>query len=171
MTDPTTTETADETTAALILGAAVWEGGPSPTLRRRTLQGAALWHMGEVSHLVPCGGLGRHPPSEGEAMRRLLVEAGVPDEAIHPETASRDTLENIRLALPILARLGTDRVVVVTDAPHLPRALLVARRHGLKTRGSAPQGGARRAAQLRLALREIPAYAAYLWRLRSLTRR
>ncbi|WP_341213441.1 YdcF family protein [uncultured Limimaricola sp.] len=156
----------DETTAALILGAAVWQSGPSPTLRRRTLQGAALWHIGEVSHLVPCGGLGQHSPSEGEAMQRLLIEAGVPADAIHPETTSRDTLENIRLALPILARLGVRHVVVVTDAPHLPRALLVARRHGLEARGSAPHGGGRLVPQLRLALREIPAYGAYLWRLR-----
>ena len=156
----------EPTTAALILGAAVWDGGPSPTLRRRTLHGAALWRADEVTHLVPCGGLGQHPPSEGEAMRDLLIEAGVPERAIHPETASRDTLDNIRLALPILARIGTRRVVVVSDAAHLPRALLVARRFGLDARGSAPPHGARLAPQLRLALREIPAYGAYLWRLR-----
>ncbi|MCP1167189.1 YdcF family protein [Limimaricola litoreus] len=153
-------------TAALILGAAVWEGGPSPTLRRRAMHGAALWHAGEVAHLVPCGGLGRHPPSEGEAMRDLLIEAGVPGHAIHPETASRDTLDNIRLALPILARIGARRVVVVSDAAHLPRALLVARHFGLDARGHAPPHGARLVPQLRLALREIPAYGAYLWRLR-----
>jgi uncharacterized SAM-binding protein YcdF (DUF218 family) len=152
--------------AALILGAAVWENGPSPTLRRRTLHGAALYHAGQVAHLVPSGGLGKHPPCEGEAMRQLLLEAGVPDHAIHPETTSRNTLENIQLALPILERIGAERVVIVTDAPHLPRALLVARRLGLKARGSAPRGGQKRSAQLRLALREVPAYAAYLWRLR-----
>ncbi|PHP27238.1 YdcF family protein [Limimaricola cinnabarinus] len=153
-------------TAALILGAAVWETGPSPTLRRRAMHGAALWHAGEVTYLVPCGGLGRHPPSEGEAMRDLLIEAGVPEHAIHPETASRDTLDNIRLALPILDRLGTRRVILVSDAAHLPRARLVARRFGLDARGHAPPQGARLVPQLKLALREIPAYGAYLWRLR-----
>ncbi|MGR3465229.1 YdcF family protein [Limimaricola sp.] len=159
-------QTSDDITAALILGAAVWEDGPSPTLRRRTGHAASLFHAGRVSHLVPCGGLGRHPPSEGEAMRRLLVEAGVPDTAIHPETASRDTLENIRNALPILDRIGARRVVIVTDAPHVPRALMVARRLGLAARGSAPRGGGRMAVQIRMALREVPACALYLWRLR-----
>ncbi len=159
---------ADDVTAALILGAAVWESGPSPTLRRRTAHAAALYHAGRVAHLVPSGGLGRHAPSEGEAMRDLLLEAGVPDTAIHPETTSRDTLENIRNALPILGRIGASRVIIVTDAPHLPRALMVARRLGLKAGGSAPRGGARIGTQTRMALREIPACAAYLWRLRRL---
>ena len=59
-------------------------------------------------------------------------------------------------------------VIIVTDAPHLPRALMVARRLGLEARGSAPRGGARIATQTRMALREIPACAAYLWRLRRL---
>lgn len=156
----------NDITAALILGAAVWESGPSPTLRRRTAHAAALYHAGHVTHLVPCGGQGRHPPSEGEAMRALLLEAGVPEAAILPETTSRDTLENVRNALPILAGIGAARVVVVSDAPHLPRALMVARRLGLEARGSAPRGGARSGTQTRMALREIPACAAYLWRLR-----
>ncbi|EYD72205.1 YdcF family protein [Limimaricola hongkongensis] len=116
-------QTSDDITAALILGAAVWEDGPSPTLRRRTGHAASLFHARRVSHLVPCGGLGNHPPSEGEAMRQLLVAAGVPETAIHPETASRDTLENIRNARPILDRIGARRVVIVTDAPaSAPRA-------------------------------------------------
>ena len=152
--------------AALILGAAVWQDGPSPTLRRRCAHAAALWHAGRVGQLVPCGGLGKHPPAEALAMRALLVEAGVPEAAIHPEPMSRNTLENIRFALPILSRIGARRVIVVSDAPHLPRALLVARRLGLQASGSAPRSGARIWPQLRLALREIPACMVYLWRLR-----
>ncbi len=153
-------------TAALILGAAVWPDGPSPTLRRRTLHGARLFHDRVVAQLVVCGGLGAHPPSEAEAMRRLLREAGVPDAAIHLEDRSTSTLENIRFALPILEALRINHVLIVSDAPHLPRALLTARRLGLVAAGSAPRGGARARQQLRLALRELPAYATYLWRLR-----
>ena len=68
--------------AALILGCAVWPGGPSPTLRRRALHAAGLWHRGEVDWLVACGGLGRHPPTEAEAIRDLLLAEGIPAEAI-----------------------------------------------------------------------------------------
>lgn len=154
-------------TAILILGAAVWRDGPSPTLRRRTLHGAALFHAGIGSVVIPCGGLGRHPPAEAVAMRDLLLEAGVPAAAIHPEDRSTNTRENIRGTLPILSRLGQGRVVIVSDAYHLPRALLIARRAGLAATGSAPPSrGARLWPQLRGWLREIPAIAAHLLRLR-----
>jgi len=152
---------------ALILGAAVWRDGPSPTLRRRTLHAAGLYHAGLVGHLIPCGGLGRHPPAEALAMRALLLDAGVPADRITPEAASTTTEQNIRLALPILAGLGARQVVIVTDAPHAPRAVLTARRLGLTARAAwPPMRGARLWPFLRLTLREVPAYLTYWWRLR-----
>lgn len=152
---------------ALILGAAVHADGPSPSLRRRTLHAAQLWHAGRVGHLIPCGGLGRHPPAEAQAMRDLLLAAGVPDSAITPEPASTTTRENIALALPILARLGAREVVIVTDRWHAPRARLIARRLGLHARADAPPlAGTRPLVQARMALREVAAYAADWWRFR-----
>lgn len=155
--------------AALILGAGVWPGGvPSPTLRRRTLHAAALWHRGEVQALVPCGGLGLHPPTEAEAMRDLLLSAGVAAEAIHLEDRSRNTVENIRFALPILAGLGATQAVIVTDATHAPRARMIARRLGFPAASSSPSlRGGHLPTMLRQGLREVPATALALWRLRG----
>lgn len=153
---------------ALILGASVWQdGAPSPTLRRRTLQGAALWNQGEVQAIVPCGGLGHNPPTEAEAMRRLLVAEGIPPGVIRLEDRSRNTFENILFALPILADLGATGAVIVTDLTHAPRARLIARRLGLPaTSSSPPLGGSHPRTVIRQALREIPATALALWRLR-----
>jgi uncharacterized SAM-binding protein YcdF (DUF218 family) len=153
-------------TATLILGAAVWEGGPSPTLRRRTALAADLYHAGIASHLVPCGGLGRHPPSEAHAMQDMLMAAGVPAEHISPEETSTTTEENIRFALPILQRLGATDVLIVTDWYHAPRARLVAQRLGLRPASYSPGlSGARLRTQVRQGLREIPAMAIYWWRI------
>lgn len=155
-------------TAILVLGAAVWPGGrPSPTLARRTAAATRLYRAGAGALVVPCGGLGRHAPSEAEAMRRLLVADGVPETAILREDRSTTTGENIRFARALLAPRGLDRVIVVTDAYHLPRALLLARRAGFDARGVAPPlRGARPATLVRGALREIPAYAAAVLGLR-----
>nr|WP_243730852.1 YdcF family protein [Rubellimicrobium sp. CFH 75288] len=151
----------------MILGAAVWPEGPSPTLRRRTLHAAALWDAGTVGALVACGGLGRHPPTEAEAMRDLLLAHGVPPDAIHLEARSRNTHENVAFALPILRRLGASEIVLVTDATHAPRARLIARGLGLRARSSSPPlRGAHPGHTLRQALRELPATAVALWRLR-----
>lgn len=146
---------ADPRPVALVLGAAVWAGGPSPALCRRAARAAALWHEGAVRHLIGCGGIGRHPPSEAEAIRGLLVAAGVPDDRITCESASTTTRENVGLALPILAALGAREVVIVTDLWHQPRARLIARRLGLRAGGVHPSlRGTRPAAQARMALRE-----------------
>lgn len=153
-------------TIALVLGAAVWADGPSPTLRRRTLAAAALWHGGEVGAILCCGGLGRHPPAEAVAMRDILIAEGVPAAAILIEDRSATTEENLRLALPILRARGEDRVIVVTDWYHAPRARMTARRMGLRADSRSPAlRGARPLGQLRFALREIPAYMLYWWRL------
>lgn len=157
------------TKAALILGCAVWPGGePSPTLRRRTLHAAALWRRGEVALVLCAGGQGVHPPTEAEAMRALLLAEGLPPAAIATEDRSASTHENILFARPILARLGVTEAVIVTDATHAPRARLIARGLGLRaTSSSPPLRGGRLRTVLRQALREVPATAVALWRLRG----
>lgn len=153
-------------TAIVILGAAVREDGPSPTLRRRTLHGAALFHDGRGDVVIVCGGLGQFAPTEAEAMAEVLRGAGVPDSAIRLEDTSTNTAQNIRNALPILRLLGEDDVVIVSDAYHLPRARLIARREGLRVAVSAPKGGARWWPQVRGWAREVPGVLAVLLRIR-----
>lgn len=153
----------DDRPVALVLGAAVWAGGQaSPSLRRRAEKGAELWLDGHVRAIVACGGEGRHPPSEAEMIRRICIGRGVPDAAILCEDRSTTTEENLRFALPFLRRLGTDRVVVVTDRFHLPRSGLVARRLGLSATGASPDvPGPLTLRRVGLWLREILAFAGY----------
>lgn len=54
----------------------------------------------------------------------------------HLEHRSTTTAQNIRFALPILEGLQTERVFVVTDRYHAPRAVPIARRFGLHTTAS-----------------------------------
>ncbi|MDG4650314.1 YdcF family protein [Roseibacterium sp. SDUM158017] len=158
------TRTPDTRRAILVLGAAVLPGGaPSAALSRRTRHAAALWRAGRAEAIVACGGVGRHPPAEAEVMRRILIAEGVPPGVILCEVASTSTAGNIRLALPILDGLGIASVLIVSDAWHLPRARLLARRSGLEVEtGAPPWRSARRLAQLKGALREIPAVLAAL---------
>lgn len=143
----------------LVLGAAVWADGPSPTLRRRALHGARLFQRGDVQHLIGCGGLGRFGPTEAAVIAQVLQAQGVPSDCISPEDQSTNTLENIRNCLPLLDRLGTKDVMIVTDWYHAPRARLLARRLRLTVASSSPPlTGASLRQQIKSALREIPAY-------------
>lgn len=160
-------------TAIVILGAAVWPDGPSPTLRRRTLHAAALWHENPDQMIVPCGGLGQYAPAEADVMRDLLIDAGVPAAVIHCEDQSTTTYENLRNAARILAPRGIRNITIVTNGYHGPRSKLVARAVGLRALVSAPSiADAHMPSHFRMVLREIPAYPAYAvrliwWRIRD----
>jgi len=48
---------------------------------------------------------------------------GVPEAAVRRETGSRNTVENAANVRPLLDRLGAHRVLLVTSAEHMPRAV------------------------------------------------
>lgn len=170
MPSPTNPTPEDDPAVALVLGAAVWPGEvPSPSLRRRALLGARLYLGGDVSAIIACGGLGKHPPSEAEVIRRICTEAGVPAGDVLLEDRSRRTRENIAFALPLIAARAARRVVLVSDGYHLPRARLIARRLGLRATGAAPPpADTPWHKRLYSRLREVPAF---LWEALTLPRR
>ena len=64
----------DRVDVIVVLGAAVWEHGvPSPSLCNRILHAVALLHSELSNTLLLTGGVGKYPPSEGQAMRRLAL--------------------------------------------------------------------------------------------------
>lgn len=130
----------DETRSAdviIVLGAAVWpDEQPGPSLKARTERAIELYREGYASHLIPSGGLGRHPPEEAEVMGRLALEAGIPSEALFLEKDSHSTWENLLGARNIMQDRGWDTAVIVSDPYHMKRALLMAEDLGLTAHGS-----------------------------------
>lgn len=119
--------------AILVLGGALVVAHPPerPTFvlgesSTRVLHAAALYRAGKARWIVVAAG--NRPGHEGEqveadAIAEFLVQLGVPDRAIVRERASRTTRENAVNAKPILQALGARRVLLVTSAMHMPRAL------------------------------------------------
>lgn len=69
--------------------------------------------------------------SEGEVARRVAQqEYGIPLRWV--DDRSRDTAENARQMAALLQREGVQRIVLVTDALHMPRALRAFTRSGLQ---------------------------------------
>ena len=123
------TPTAD---AIVVLGGGV--SGPAPpriTLdlsdaADRLLHAARLYRAGKAPLVLVTGGmipwLGSELP-EAATMQSLLEEWGVPAGSILLEGASRNTYENAILSKPLLEERGLQRVLLVTSALHMPRAL------------------------------------------------
>lgn len=122
---------------AIVLGAKVQpDGSPSPALARRVGHAIGQVQAGRVDHLLMSGGPVGHPTPEAWVMRDLAVAAGLAPGAVLVEDRSTNTITNARFSAPILAERGWNRLLLVTDSFHLPRALYIFRRHGLAAAGS-----------------------------------
>jgi uncharacterized SAM-binding protein YcdF (DUF218 family) len=120
--------------AAIVLGAAVLPGGiPSPSLRARVEGAAELWRSGRVPLVCATGASHLRPPGEAVVARGLLLELGVPPEAIVIEEKSRNTWGNFGYARAALAP-EVQEVYVVTEPFHMGRALRYARAAGFVPR-------------------------------------
>lgn len=128
-------------------------GGPPSALKRRTAQGIRLFHAGRAGALLVTG-RGRKPFVEAEAMSAQARAAGVPAECIVVEDRARSTWENAAYAAPIMRAYGWRRALIVTDPPHLPRALLAFQSQGIDASGSAAVGWQDE---------PLPTRLAYLW--------
>jgi len=118
------TDHAQDADVIIVLGAGLrYDGEAGAALTRRTRYAADLWRQGYAPMLICTGGvaIGR-VRSEADACREVLIEEGVPDEAIVLEERSRSTEENAIYTHPIMNENGWTSAVLVTDGFHLLRA-------------------------------------------------
>jgi uncharacterized SAM-binding protein YcdF (DUF218 family) len=118
--------------AIIVLGGAVQPllaGDLRPRLHRgsdRVWEAARLYHAGCAPRVVvSAGGLIEAPvrASETDAIAGLLADLGVPRSALVVEATSRNTQGNAVFCRSVLGPLAMDRVLLVTSAWHLRRAV------------------------------------------------
>lgn len=115
--------------AIVVLGAAQYNGRPSPVLRARLDHGYDLYREGYAKRLIVTGGVGRGDRvSEAEVGRRYLRSRGVPPDAIALEPNGRSTEESMTAVAGWLAPQGLSTVLLVSDPFHLARLKLEAKR-------------------------------------------
>ncbi len=98
---------------------------------QRLLHAARLYRASRAPLVVVAGGnafrSGNDDQEEATAAREILMELGVPGSAIVAETQSRNTYENAIETAQILRDKGLRRILLVTSASHMPRAMAVFR--------------------------------------------
>ncbi len=118
--------------AIVVLGAAQYDGRPSPQLAARLDHVLTLWEDGVAPLVVVTGG--KQPAdrfTEADASRRYLVDRGLPGAAIVAESEGRNTYDSLESVARILVGRGVERVVLVTDPYHAKRSELIAGDVGL----------------------------------------
>lgn len=130
--------------AVVVLGAAQYNGTPSPVLQGRLDHGAELYFAGLVDLVVVTGG-----NQEGDVTTEakagydyLRITAQIPDEALLLEVDGRSTYESLRAAARFLEQRSVDSVILVTDPYHAKRSLLIAEEVGLEAEVSPTTSGA-----------------------------
>jgi len=117
--------------AIVVMGAAQYDGVPSPDLRARLEQAALLWHQRYSSPIMVTGS--KEPGdayTEAEASARYLESVGIPAADIM-QAGGRNSWENLADAAPTLIAHGDTTVLLVTDKFHEARSLAIASAVGL----------------------------------------
>ena len=119
--------------AIVVLGAAQYNGRPSPVLRARLDHALALYREGYAPIIVVTGGVGRGDTiSEAIVGQRYLVAQQVPEEAVVAQPVGRSTRTSMTAVGVWLGQRGLRRVLLVSDPFHMFRLRLEARRIDLE---------------------------------------
>jgi uncharacterized SAM-binding protein YcdF (DUF218 family) len=121
----------------LVLGAAEYNGRPSPVLRARLDHAVELYKSKMAPRIMTTGGAGGDAVfTEGAVGRSYLIGRGVPSEAISVETEGETTVQSTTMAGEIMRRMGLHSAIVVSDGYHIYRVKRMLQWYGLIVYGS-----------------------------------
>ncbi|UFQ15457.1 MULTISPECIES: SanA/YdcF family protein [Streptomyces] len=117
---------------AMVFGAGLWKGEPSPYLAHRLDAAAELYRAGRIEVVLVTGDNSREEYDEPDAMRAYLKKHGVPDRRIVSDYAGFDTWDSCVRAKKIF---GVDRAVLISQGFHIRRAVALCGAAGVSSYG------------------------------------
>jgi len=128
---------AREADAIVVLGAAQYDGRPSPVLRARLDHALHLHERGYANHLILTGGVGvGDTVSEAEVSRRYAVRGGIAPENILIERTGLSSGESMLAVADLMRSHGFRSALLVSDPFHMLRLRLLAARLGFRAYSS-----------------------------------
>lgn len=128
--------------AIIVMGAAQYNGKPSPVFAARLDHARDLYRAGFAAHVITVGaGQKGDATTEAEAGRRYLTAAGLPASAVLAVPRGNDTLVSVRAAARTALRSGWHSVILVSDPWHVARVRMIARDAGLDAQVSPVDAG------------------------------
>jgi uncharacterized SAM-binding protein YcdF (DUF218 family) len=123
--------------AIVVMGAAQYDGRPSPVFAARIDHAIDLFRAGVAPQLVVTGGKQEGDrTTEAATARAYAIARGVPASAILAEDRSRTTLESIHALRTLMEEHALRSAVFVSDRPHMLRVLRMAADDGITAYGS-----------------------------------
>jgi len=123
--------------AIVVMGAAQYDGRPSPVFEARLAHAVDLYHEGLASRFIVTGGKrDGDRTTEAATARAYALAHGVPEAAILQEDQARTTFESVRNVATLMEGAGLHSAVFVSDRPHMLRVLRMAADAGITGWGS-----------------------------------
>jgi uncharacterized SAM-binding protein YcdF (DUF218 family) len=148
--------------AVVVLGAAQYDGRPSPVLEARLRKARALYEDGVAPVIVTVGGKrSGDRTTEAEAGKAWLTSHRVPADDVIAVAEGSNTQDSLAAVGGLLGDRGWRTAVLVTDPWHTFRSKALAGDAGIEATSAPVASGPAvqsRAAQLRYVLRETAAY-------------
>jgi len=128
--------------AIVVMGAAQYDGRPSPQLQARLDHVVELWNQSLAPTVIVTGG--NQPGdrfTEAESSTNYLVEHGVPAAVILAEDTGHSSWESLQNVAALARERGITRIVLVSDPYHTLRVRLMAEELGFQAHTSSTQTG------------------------------
>ena len=123
--------------AIVVLGAAQYDGRPSPVFEARLEHAVELWHRGLATSFVVTGGkLPGDRTTEAAVAREYAIAHGVPATAIFGEDEAHNTLTSLTAVASALRNRELTSAIFVSDPTHMLRVLRIADDLGIDAYGS-----------------------------------
>jgi len=154
----------DRADVILVLGAAQYDGVPSPVFEGRLRHAALLYREGRSDTVLVLGGAGQGDRStEAEAGRDWLISDGLPSDAVVASPVGTTTLESLEAAARWMSERDLRSAFLVSDPWHNLRVKRMASDLGIEAYASATWQSAARSEGTRFGgyLRETFAYLYY----------
>jgi uncharacterized SAM-binding protein YcdF (DUF218 family) len=154
----------DRADAIVVLGAAQYDGRPSPVFQGRLDHAILLFRRGFSERIVVLGaGQPGEDFTEAEAGAQYLLGEGIPGEAVIPSPSGQTTWESLTAAAELMDQQGFRSAFLVSDPWHNLRIRRMARDLGIQGYVSATWHSAARSQATRLSgyTREVFAYLYY----------
>ncbi len=125
------------TDAIVVMGAAQYDGRPSPLFAARLDHAIALYHEGVAPRIIVTGGKREGDrTTEAASARAYAIRHDVPEDVILVEDTSRTTLQSIRQVAALMGAADLRSAVFVSDPTHMLRVLRMAADSGIDAYGS-----------------------------------
>ncbi len=122
----------------IVLGAKLIGDQPSTMLRLRLDEAINLYNQGFAPTIIVSGAQGLDEiTTEATVMRHYLIANSIPAEKIYLEDKSYNTHQNLLNAKNIMREHGFRHAIIVSNASHIRRSLVLAQQLGIEASGSA----------------------------------